>query len=194
MVDISCYFYDTSQLTLHCLAEMALHLISLPRQHRSPYEIFTPALTFRGFLFWSKTLLLCPQYSVRDIYSDNMWSRFRALSRIDLSWLATSPCVSLSVSLSQVPLPVHCNQHLEVCTLGAIFKTSLTRAPPQARVRQDVDDPDYLDQVPPASPSLSPGLTASAPPLAATKRTNRLHTIAPPSTTCRRCAPHLQIY
>ena len=143
---------------------MALHSTSLPRQHRSTYEIRPPALTFRSFLFWSKTLLLWPQYSERDINSDNVQSRLRAVSRIDLSWLATSPCVSLSVSLSQVPLTVHCNQHLEVCTLEAIFKTSLTRAPPQARVRQDVDDPDYLDQVPPASPSLSPGLTASAPP------------------------------
>ena len=176
---------------------MALHLISLPRQHRSPYEIFTPALTFRGFLFWSKTLLLCPQYSVRDIYSDNMWSRFRALSRIDLSWLATSPCVSLSVSLSQVPLPVHRNQHLEVCTLEAIFKTSLTRAPPQASQRTGWGKMLMIlitwtrsPQHPPLSPQ---DWLLALPPGGHQAHQSSSHNCTT-TTTCRSCAPHLQIY
>ena len=62
---------NTIRLYSHCTA-WPKPSTSLPRQHRPAYEIRPPALTFRSFLFWSKTLLLWPQYSVRDINSDNM--------------------------------------------------------------------------------------------------------------------------
>ena len=168
--------------------------LKFPRQHRSAYEIFTPALTFRSFLFWSKTLLLCRQYSVRDINSDNfLWSRLRALSRIVLSWLATSPCVSLSVSLSQVPLPVHCNQHLEVCTLGAIFKTPSLELPLRqgwGKMLMILITWTRSPQHPPLSPQ---DWLLALPPGGHQAHQSSSHNCTT-TTTCRRCAPHWQIY
>ena len=61
------------RLNSHCSAWLKWLYILLPFQDNTgQHEIRPPALTFRSFLFWSKTLLLWPQYSVRDIYSDNM--------------------------------------------------------------------------------------------------------------------------
>ena len=193
MIDISCYFYDKSQLTLHCLAEMALHSISLPRQHRSAYEIRPPALTFRGFLFWSKTLLLCPQYSVRDIYSDNInqdsahWA-----GSTSADWQHRPVCPSLSL----------CHRCHCLCIATNIWKSAhwepSSRLPSlELPLRQGWGKMLMIlitwtrsPQHPPLSPQ---DWLLALPPGGHQAHQSSSHNCTT-TTTCRKCAPYLQIY